>query len=952
MDFFASNDELALLDAELELAQGMRRMVLLVSLAWHLRQRDCQRALHLSAQAQALLQLEQQQELSVQAQIHRLHLVTAEVGWLHGDFAASRELTETALLGFSVIGDVLGCADAHWLQACIAYDQGNLAQCSAALQSMLGFAQQDSVRLTIAQANLVRNAIWFDIAQARRNWQHWTESACAELPTAARCWVEDVWGIISNESGEYVQAVQRWSKAYGLAIASGQIRRALTSALNLGDAFNNLNDYHSALGWMERGLEIARACQSPGLIGLALNWTADTHYHLRNFDIAHELLQEAISMMSVMAESRYFAIALQYLGDVQLQRKQFASALASFQLLEQRANLLLQTDLQFVSRRGQAQSYLELGQGSAALEAAQRAFAGGRARPDLEIELLMVMAEIYARESLPAPLGCTSLSPSLHYLQTALDLMTNIANYIATGEILDAVAREYAKLGDVKQAYHYARQASVAREKLFSHEAHNRALAMQVAHQTEKTRVLEAHRCELAAEAKRAEILRQTSETLEHLGAIGQKITVHLDLTDIFAVMHQEVQHLLEADTFCIYLPDAAQQNVYLAFGVKNGALMPDRSMSLDNLTFDTVRCVRERCEILRDHDPSQVDVRTTDGTQPSGTRLFAPLFLAERLLGVMSVQADRRYAYRSREQLIFRTLCSYAAIALSNAEAHGNLAKAHQQLLETQQQMVLQGKMAGLGSLTAGVAHEINNPTNFVHVAAQNQLVDLHEFQHYVVQLVEADEAPEVLVGFTARFNRLRANIHTMLAGTARIKGIVRDLRSFTRLDEADKKTVRLSECVNSTLNLVRSNWHEQVQFSIEIIDDPALECWPALLNQVLMNLLLNGCQAIQQKIQTAHLQGQAQAQAQGQLLIRMQTVPDAVEIAIIDDGIGMPAANLPRIFEPFYTTKAPGSGTGLGLAIAFGIVRQHGGQLLVESTEGRGSCFTLRLPMRPQEG
>lgn len=940
MEFFACNDEIAQLEVELELAQRGRRLSLLVSLAWHLRQRDCGRALQVAASARELFAQEDSKELSIQALRLRLLLVQGEVQWLRGEMAASGRAAKAALQGFVAIGDTLGCADAHWLLALLAYDQGNNSQCSAELAEMQRYAENEPVRRVIAQANVVRNAVWLDIPLARSKWQCRGDCAIAELVPAARCWVEDVSGVICNESREYVQAVQHWTQTHRLALESGQQRRAILAALNIGDAFNNLNDYYSALEWMERGLSVARRCAWSGMIGMALTWTAHTQYHLQNFDVAYELLHEALALMAAMADSRYYAIALFYLGDVELKRGNLPTALSTFQLLEQRAMRLSQTDLQFVARRGQAQVLLDLGDAKQALQVANTVLLGGQVRADFEADLLCVMAEVYARHDLPAPANLSAATPALHYLQLAFEKISGHAISALPAKILDAIAREYAKLGDKQQAFAYAKQANLARQQIYRRESDNRAQAMQATHQTERARVLDAHRRELASEARRAELFQQTSTTLEQLGAIGQEITAHLDMAGVFDVLNRQVHLMFDVNIFYIFLPDFEKQHFYLAFGIKNGAAMTAINVPMSELQFDTALCAFERRQILRDHDPSQVDPRTVDGSQPSATRLFAPLCLADRLLGVMSVQTFRRYAYRSREQLIFRSLCSYAAIALSNADAHGKLARAHQQLLESQQQLVSQGKMAGLGSLTAGVAHEINNPTNFVHVAAQNQMVEVQEFKDYVAQLIEEDNAQQVLQGFNTRFASLTANIHTMLNGTERIKGIVRDLRSFTRLDEAEKKSQPISACLYSTLNLVRSSWQDKVEFHIALHDDPILACWPSLLNQVFMNIAVNACQAIQEKRQ------QKKLPTRGCLMIDVHSVDAWAEISFRDDGIGMSQKTQQRIMEPFFTTKEIGVGTGLGLSISLGIVEKHQGKILVSSVEGEGSCVSVRLP------
>ena len=298
--------------------------------------------------------------------------------------------------------------------------------------------------------------------------------------------------------------------------------------------------------------------------------------------------------------------------------------------------------------------------------------------------------------------------------------------------------------------------------------------------------------------------------------------------------------------------------------------------------------------------------------------------------LGVVFAGYRWRVALLNKEAVVLQNLV---------VERTSELALAHQQMQQTQQHIALQEKMAGLGTLTAGVAHEINNPTNFVHVAAQNLRVDIAEFQKFASELVNEDEAPEVLQAFTARFATLSGHVKTMLHGTERIKGIVKDLRAFTRTDQAEKTTARMSECLGSTINLVRSSWQDKIEFTSEFIDDPEIACWPALLNQVFMNLLVNGTQAITEK-------QKLDSSLHGRISICMQIKGDRLQIDFSDNGLGMSPALQARILEPFFTTKSVGEGTGLGLSISYGIILQHTGELRIHSTPGSGSCFSVRLP------
>jgi len=287
---------------------------------------------------------------------------------------------------------------------------------------------------------------------------------------------------------------------------------------------------------------------------------------------------------------------------------------------------------------------------------------------------------------------------------------------------------------------------------------------------------------------------------------------------------------------------------------------------------------------------------------------------------------------------LLFLRLRKQAArIRVQKLQVEGALAD----LKRAQEQMVLQEKMASIGTLTAGVAHEINNPANFAHVGAQTLDGDLQRFRVFLMKLA-GDTDHEVTEALNLRLDELTNQVATIAEGTTRIRDLVKDLRSFSRLDEADRKVVPVTDSLMSTLNLVRPQFSDTVRIDCTLDHNPLLECWPAQLNQVFMNVLINACQAVQAR------QRSAGGAAAGVVTLRNRIVDDWLEIDFEDDGCGMSAQVLARIFEPFYTTKDVGEGTGLGLSISFGIVRRHDGEIKVRSTEGVGTCVTVRLPLQ----
>lgn len=271
-------------------------------------------------------------------------------------------------------------------------------------------------------------------------------------------------------------------------------------------------------------------------------------------------------------------------------------------------------------------------------------------------------------------------------------------------------------------------------------------------------------------------------------------------------------------------------------------------------------------------------------------------------------------------------------------------LERALTELRETQVLLVHSEKMSALGQMVAGVAHEINNPISFVNS-------NLHSFKQSVGELSGAYDALEGLILETgssaeqdaARHIRQQAELDFLLSdvddlltasfeGLGRVRKIVEALRTFSRLDEADLKIANLGENIRSTLLMARGELQGKVEVELDVDDLPDIKCYPAELNQVFLNIIINAAQAIEGK---------------GLLAITGRELADNLELRFSDTGAGIPTDVLDKIFNPFFTTKAVGTGTGLGLSIAHKIITdRHHGSIRVESTPGAGTTFIITLP------
>lgn len=279
----------------------------------------------------------------------------------------------------------------------------------------------------------------------------------------------------------------------------------------------------------------------------------------------------------------------------------------------------------------------------------------------------------------------------------------------------------------------------------------------------------------------------------------------------------------------------------------------------------------------------------------------------------------------------------------LTRVETHLHLLDTNRDLErkvnERTNELVHAEKMTSLGTLTAGVAHEINNPTNFAHVSCQNLQFDLRAFESFLIELA-GDGDKNILELFKEKFEPLYRHLDTIKTGTERIKGIVQDLRTFTQLDAADYKSVDITECLQATINLVSNKKQGIAVVETNYKSKPKLWCYPSQLNQVFMKVLVNAFEAIDSRIE--------QNDKDGKIVVSCDIVGKNIEISIEDNGCGMSELTKAKLFEPFYTTKKVGEGTGLGLSIAYGIVKQHSGDMSAHSSEAKGSVLRIRLPQK----
>ncbi len=916
LSFFATDAELAVLESTLRAlpaAISEDRLRTQAALSWQLRQRDTGRALALADEVDGHLQADVLSGATEARRLAaRLMLVRAEADWLFARLDAAKARTTAAQEAFAALDDAIGIADAHWATAMLAQDVGDVRGRSRAAAAMQAAAQGVDVdRCQMAEVALAYWSAWAPDSARHEEAMRQIGVNAATLSTAVACWMQDFWGAICFKRGNLAESIRHTIAASTHALASGQIRRAIVALSNTGDRFSSLNDYDTALVWMERGLALARRGGWPGPLGVALLHTAGTLRKLRRLDAAHSMLTEALQRMEPLAGSRNYAGALSYLAELELDRGAFDRALTAFERLAERAAALGSIDLQSEAMRGRAQALLGLQQLPAALAAAQAALAFNPGANEHQIDMRLLLADLHAAPGLPAG------HERARYLQEALDLARQVDGMIVPSQILEKLAAVHADGGDFQRAYAFSQSAMQARERSRSLEAGNRAIAIEVAYETEQIRADAEHQRQLAeALAGRAKLLEEANRTLEHLGSVGRDITANLGADAIFAALQHHVHGLLDANTLMIYRLEEEQQQLTLVFGVEAERPIPPHFLSLADPQSLCARCARELREIVIHESPDSAGI--VAGTLDTQSLMYAPLLVGQRLLGVMSIQALRPHAYREREIAIFRTLCAYGAIALANAEA--------------QEQILQARKLASLGRLVTGMAHELNTPIGNAVIAAST-------LEENAVELARAVERGELKKSTLTAFLQNAIPAAQLIERSCQRAGkLVTTFKQIaTEQASAQRHPFDLRTAVDGALAVFqKTSGSASLRVSSDVPEGILCDTYPASLHQVLAHLLDNAA--------THAFDGSDG----GTIRVAAQVKDGTVRLQVSDDGKGMSADTLAKVFDPFFTTQLGIGGPGLGLTVALNIATGIlGGSLQASSELGRGSSFTLKFPL-----
>lgn len=433
-------------------------------------------------------------------------------------------------------------------------------------------------------------------------------------------------------------------------------------------------------------------------------------------------------------------------------------------------------------------------------------------------------------------------------------------------------------------------------------------------HYTKKIAELESANKDFSQLQERAQNLAVRTGIINR---ISNSIRDSLELGKIIEIALAEISKALGLDKSYFAAFDE-EKNIFV---IKNSWNLKDEDFEKTDLNNDSgIK------QAFVEHKTTISNIMTNHETNHIQPRLVTPVLYRDKVLGIMVFyHINNKKLWHEEEISLIEGITSQLASAIKQAELFettlnqkNKLEHAIRKLKETQAQLIQSEKMASLGQLVAGVAHEINTPLGSVN---SNNGIFKKCMDKFRDDLKDGD-IKEIM----------EDAIKTNEEAIKRINNLVRSLRNFARLDEAEYQEANIHDGLNSTLMLINHEIKNRIEVITEFHDIPPVKCYPNQLNQVFMNILVNAYQSIEGK---------------GEITIKTEKQENKVIITISDSGKGIPTEDLHRIFDPGFTTKGVGVGTGLGLSICYQIIEKHKGKIVAESELGKGSVFKIELPL-----
>jgi len=762
------------------------------------------------------------------------------------------------------------------------------------------------------------------------------------------------WGNMKMDEGDYASSLDYFLKALKLAQNAGDIKGLVSAESSIGYLYNILQEFEKAIPYQTDALKNAENIGYKTGVSGAYNAIGKTYKTQGNYPASLDAYSKGLYVDEELKDSANIAISNGNIGDVYERMGNYPEAFKHIQVyLDFHRNLQKVEDRISWGEWVLGKTYTHSGDPAKGLE---------HAKYSLE-EAIRVGWKLYMREITAL---IAESAAKLKQWDTAYKYQVLSSKYkdsltgqdiarkttmLQAGFELDKKQAEIALLTKDKQL----QMEENRREKIFLFALLGGLGSLFVFafilyrnnRQKQKANLLlQKQKMEIDTKASelavQKENLEQSYSNVELLGDIGRKITSSLSVETIIGTVYDNVNSLMDASVFGIGIYHDDTKRIEFPATYENGRALPAYSNSIYDENRFAGLCFISGKEIIMGNLQTEYSNYLqnmpvpSQGDQPISL-IYLPLKVKEKMQGVITVQSFQKNAFSDYHLYMLRTIAIYAAIALENAESYKKLNLTVESLQKTQKQLIQSEKMASLGELTAGIAHEIQNPLNFVNNFSEvnSELIDEMKDE---LNNGNIEEAKKIAAD-------INDNEQKIIFHGKRADAIVKGMLQHSRSTSATKEPTDINKLADEYLRLayhglrakdklfnatLQTNLDESIG-NINII--------PQDIGRVILNLITNAFYAVDEKKKSGI------ENYEPTVCVGTNKVNDKIEIRITDNGNGIPSKVLDKIFQPFFTTKPTGQGTGLGLSLAYDIVKAHGGELKVETKQGEGSTFTINL-------
>jgi len=756
-------------------------------------------------------------------------------------------------------------------------------------------------------------------------------------------------GAIYYYMGDYDQGLDYFLR--GLQLGEGiDQKESMAYAYNgAGYIYSIQGDNEKGLNFLEKALNLSRSIENFSLQSSILESIATLYLNDGRIDKAHQTFTECQKLSEEKNDKRNLGYALFGIGEVLLQKNKLEEAKDSF--LKS-----LKTYRDFGYKVGEAQALLFLGKVCL--------LQGSDESETYLMESLEVAEDIKAKASI--------------YM-----VHETLAEFYEDKEDIHSFVKHY-------KLYHKYKSEVYKEEQELKHKYQNIKFEMdKLQKEAEINRLTNVVMKEKNAELEKKTLeLEKSYESVSVLSKIGRDITSTLDLDTILNTVYENVNQLMDATVFGVGIYNEEEGAIEYQLSVEEGKRYQPYKRTMSDKTQLAVWCIENNKEVfindidkefssyLEDIDLTMLKTASLeDGSKPKtpNSLIYLPLQVKEKIIGLVSIQSFEKNKYQKHHLEILKTLASYTSAALYNAKSYETLQGTLNELKSTQDQLIQAEKLASLGQLTAGIAHEIKNPLNFVNNFSELSVELVEEIRHEVRRMT-ADGGPEVGLSHDTDLileilDDIEANLKTIHKHGSRADSIVKSMLQHSsggsgKMEPNDLNNLA-REFVNLSFHGMRAG-EEPINVDLKYDLDASIGNVPLIaedFSRVIVNLTNNAFDAMREKLsETSNVKGKksplegsggaersrgvsAVEDYHPQLMVRTKRTDGSVTIEIEDNGPGIPDEIKNKILQPFFTTKKGTQGTGLGLSITNDIIKAHGGSMGIKSSPGKGTTFTIHL-------